>query len=361
MQCGPVAEAAVGDPHRPDAHLDPELARSRPRDLGPAGDRVGGVRVAVRVAPRPVLAGHRQLELEPLVVGLQVLVGDRPVLPHPVARADLEVGGMKARAVAGVVDHRAADAVAGVVLAELDRVLAADDPLLGPVELVRAGLVGDPVLVGIPERARLEHHHLPAAAGQPLGQRRRRRRRRRRSPGRPRSRRRSAPSARAGRRGGGRRAGTPSRSPAGAARRAASVRSSWRAAHVPSTPRSRGVLDRVALERRRALPALALAGAEAGVAARIGRAAEADLVPRPGMRVERAEHRAHDHAPGPRRAAARPTPRRAARPRRTPRSTSLLDLAARRRRSRRLRAGGRRRRARRATRRQVSRSSGMSA
>ena len=40
------------------------------------------------------------------------------------------------------------------------------------------------------------------------------------------------------------------------------------------------------------------ADAEARVAARIGRAAEADLVPGPGMRVERGQHAAHDDAPG---------------------------------------------------------------
>src|SRR3981081_3724544 len=78
---------------------------------------------------------------------------------------------MKARAVAGVVDPRAADSVPGVVLAELDRVAAADDPLLGPVQLVRSGLVGDPVAVGVPERALLEHHDLPAAASEALGER----------------------------------------------------------------------------------------------------------------------------------------------------------------------------------------------
>src|SRR5204862_6739258 len=54
---------------------------------------------------------------------------------------------VEARRVARVVDHRAADAAPRVVLAELHRVLAAGDPLVGPVELVRAGLVGDPVLV----------------------------------------------------------------------------------------------------------------------------------------------------------------------------------------------------------------------
>ena len=166
-----VAERAVGDADRPDAHLDAELAGAVARGVGAAGDRMRRVRVAVRVAPRPEVAGHRQFELEALVVALEVGVADRPVLPHPVATADLEVGGMKSRAVAGVVDHRAADPVPAVVLAELDRIRAAGDAVVGPVEPVRSGFVGDPVLVGIPERAGLEHHDLPAASRQPLSER----------------------------------------------------------------------------------------------------------------------------------------------------------------------------------------------
>ena len=167
----PVAKRAVGDPNRAHAHLDPELARGAPGHVGAAGDRVRGVRIAVRISPRPVLAGHRQLELEPLVVRLEILVGDRPVRPHAVARVHLEVGRMEARAVAGVVDHRAADAVTAVVLAELDRIRSADDPVLGPVQPVRARLVRHPVLVRIPERPGLEHDHLPPAAREPLRQR----------------------------------------------------------------------------------------------------------------------------------------------------------------------------------------------
>ena len=79
---------------------------------------------------------------------------------------------MKPRRVPGVVDHRAAHTAPGVVLAQLDRVRPADHPLLRPVQGVAARLVGHPVLVRVPERARLEDHDAPAAAGQPLGQHR---------------------------------------------------------------------------------------------------------------------------------------------------------------------------------------------
>ena len=170
---------------------------------------------------------------------------------------------MKARAVAGVVDHRAADPVPAVVLAELDRVGAAGDPLVGPVEPVRSGLVGDPVLVGIPERPRLEHHDLPSRVAPAAVPACRRPHPRRRSRGRPRTSRRSAPSARAARLGGGRRAGTPSRSRAAAARRAAACAARAGGSRPPHSALL-GVLDGIALERRRALPALALADARGG-------------------------------------------------------------------------------------------------
>ena len=82
----------------------------------------------------------------------------------------MEVGGMEAGGVSGVVHHRPAHAASRVVLAHLDGVCAADDPLLVPVQLVRAGLVGDPVLVGMPERAGLDDHDPPSGPGQALGQ-----------------------------------------------------------------------------------------------------------------------------------------------------------------------------------------------
>src|SRR5581483_1172307 len=119
-----VAEDAVRDRHGADAHLDPAVARAAPRDARRTGDRMRPVRIAVRVAPRPVLAGDRELELHALERLLQVPVRDRPVDGHAVARAHLEVGGMEARHVAGEVRHRAADADTRVVLPHLDRVVA---------------------------------------------------------------------------------------------------------------------------------------------------------------------------------------------------------------------------------------------
>ena len=124
------------------------------------------------VAPRPVLAGHGQFAFDGLVVRADLLVVDRPVGAHPVETVGVEIGRMEARGVSGVVHHRPAHAAAGVVFAHLDRVGAADDPFLVPVQLVRSGLVGDPVLVGMPERAGFDDHDPPSGPGQTLGQHR---------------------------------------------------------------------------------------------------------------------------------------------------------------------------------------------
>ena len=102
---GAVPEGAVGDSHRPDPHLDAQAARSLPPLERARPDRMRGVRVAVRVSPGPVLAGNRELALEALVVGSQLPVGNGPVGAHAVEAFNLEVGGVEAGRVAGVVGH----------------------------------------------------------------------------------------------------------------------------------------------------------------------------------------------------------------------------------------------------------------
>jgi hypothetical protein len=131
-----VPEGAVGDADGAYPHLDAQLVGPLPERGGRPGDGVGRMRIAVRLGPGPVLTGHGQLPLHSLVVGAQRVVGERPVGPDPVPGAGLEVRRVKARAVAGVVDHRPADSSARVVLAHLDGVGSPDDALLGPVELM---------------------------------------------------------------------------------------------------------------------------------------------------------------------------------------------------------------------------------
>ena len=128
--------------------------------------------IGVGVSPGPVLPGDGEFLFDGFVEGFEVGVVDGPVRADPVVGKGREVRRVKAGAVAGVVDHRAAHPPAGVVLAQLDRVLAADHALLSPVQVVRAGLVGHPVLVGMPERTRLDDHDPPASAGQTLRQHR---------------------------------------------------------------------------------------------------------------------------------------------------------------------------------------------
>ena len=66
----PVAEAPVGDCDRADAHVDAQRAAA-PRSAisAVAADRVRVMRVGVRVAPGPVLAGDGQFGLDLFVVG----------------------------------------------------------------------------------------------------------------------------------------------------------------------------------------------------------------------------------------------------------------------------------------------------
>ena len=113
-----VAEAPVGDGHRTDAGLDAERMGAAHEDLPVAAQGLGRIGIAVRVAPRPGLAGHGELLFDGLVVRLEVLVADGPVRADPVAAGGFEVGGVKAGRVAGVVDHRPADAPPRVVGAE---------------------------------------------------------------------------------------------------------------------------------------------------------------------------------------------------------------------------------------------------
>src|SRR5438045_3590336 len=62
----------------------------------------------------------------------------------------------------------AANAPAAVVFSERERVLSSNNAQIIPVQLVRAGLVAEPVALGIPERAGVKAHDAEAGLGQPL-------------------------------------------------------------------------------------------------------------------------------------------------------------------------------------------------
>ena len=94
----------------------------------------------------------------------------RPVDADAVLGVDAEIRRMKARREGRPMHRAAADAFAAVVFAEGQRMLAAGDPQIGPVQFVRALFVADPVTLGIPERASLETDHPEARPRQALQQ-----------------------------------------------------------------------------------------------------------------------------------------------------------------------------------------------
>ena len=65
-------------------------------------------------------------------------------------------------------DGASANAFAAIVGAERERVLAAGDAEIVPVEIVRAGFVGDPLAFGVPEWACLEANYFEACARKSL-------------------------------------------------------------------------------------------------------------------------------------------------------------------------------------------------
>jgi hypothetical protein len=168
----PVPEPAVGDGDRTHLGGDPELAGTAQEDLAVPADRMRPVRVTVRITPRPALPGDRQLLLDLFVIGAKLRIAERPVGADSIKAARGEVARVKARRVARVVDHRAADAPAGVVRPHRHWIVARDHPGICPVQVVGACLVAHPVSVGIPERPRIQRRHPPAGPGQPLQQHR---------------------------------------------------------------------------------------------------------------------------------------------------------------------------------------------
>ena len=167
-----VAEPAVRNGDRSDLGRDAQLPGAAQEHLAVATHRVRPVRVAVGVAPGPVFTRDRQFLLDRLVVRQQVAVAERPVGADPVLGVHLEIAGMEARRVAGVVHHGTAHAAARVVRAERHRVGPGDHPRLGPVQVMGRRLVAEPIGVRVPERPGLQRGHLPSGPGQPLQQHR---------------------------------------------------------------------------------------------------------------------------------------------------------------------------------------------
>src|ERR1039458_9965790 len=79
MECGRSPNRPFAMAPGPTFAVIPSALAPAQEGLAVAAHRMRPVRVAVRVAPRPVLAGHRQLLLDRRVVGPQVRIAQRPV------------------------------------------------------------------------------------------------------------------------------------------------------------------------------------------------------------------------------------------------------------------------------------------
>ena len=119
-----------------DRHRDVERGAALDQRVADAAHRMRPVGIAVRMAPGIIRGpGDRHFQFELLIVGLNVFVGDGPVGADAIARVDLEVGRVKPRRERGPVHRAAAHALAAVVRAEGQRIGAAGDARIVPVEL----------------------------------------------------------------------------------------------------------------------------------------------------------------------------------------------------------------------------------
>src|SRR6185312_12319198 len=101
--------------------------------------------VGIAAAPRIPGIAHRtgdlQRLLDLLVIALHLLGRDRPIDGVAELRARLEPFRAEAQRDHGEMDGAAPDPAAAVVAAEADRVAAAADPVLAPIELMLRPLV----------------------------------------------------------------------------------------------------------------------------------------------------------------------------------------------------------------------------
>ncbi len=168
---GPVPESTVSDGNRADPSVETDRRGASQEDLAVAAEWLRGVSVRMRIAPRPVLPRDRQFFLDGLVVGAKVPIGDRPVGTDPLGRRGVEVRGVKAGRVPGVVDHGPTHSPTGIVRSERHRVGTADHSGFGPVQAVRTSFVADPIGVRVPEWSGIQPDDAPSRPSQALHQR----------------------------------------------------------------------------------------------------------------------------------------------------------------------------------------------
>ena len=116
-------------------------------------------------------AGDLQRLLDLVVVVPHLAPIERPVGAVAEKRARLEPFRAKAQRHHREMHGRAADRLAGIVGAELKRILAVDDALISPVELRLLRLVRGEILERTPVRTGIERHDREACLREPAGQR----------------------------------------------------------------------------------------------------------------------------------------------------------------------------------------------
>ena len=130
--------------------------------------------IRIARARRPPRIGHRTGDLQRFldlgVVTPHLLPIDRPIRPIAEQRARPEPLRPEAQRHHGEVHGAAADRLAAVVAAELDRVLSGRDPVVGPIQLGLLRLVGGKILQRPEPGTGIQPHHGKARLGEPARQ-----------------------------------------------------------------------------------------------------------------------------------------------------------------------------------------------
>jgi hypothetical protein len=125
----------------------------------------------VRISPwKPCRPRNGNFLLEQFVVRLEVPIRNRPVDTDTILGVDTKIRRMESRRKRGPVHRAAAYSLAAVVRSQRQRMLAARDPQIVPVELVRSLLIADPFPFRIPEWPGFQSHDSESCARKPLQQ-----------------------------------------------------------------------------------------------------------------------------------------------------------------------------------------------
>src|SRR5581483_389530 len=120
------------------ARADPNAqgATSFNEDVANPSHRMRSVRIAMRIAPGEVGGtGNRNFFLQQRIIRLEVLIGDGPVGSNAILGVDAKIGWVETRRKACPMDGATTDPFPTIIRAQRNRVLAAGNAQLVPVEL----------------------------------------------------------------------------------------------------------------------------------------------------------------------------------------------------------------------------------